>query len=276
MTADKGTIIDQLQTAVGEACELVEQLAADNEHLRQRIAELETDLANQQARAPRWSPAEGTEDGPEAYLAALKTELEHVTDEHRELLENYSDVERQNSNFLSLYVASSQIHGTLNLEDVLRNIKEIVINLIGADRFAIYLYNETNREFRRMAGEGDLHPLDEVVPLGDNLISRVSRSGELWLDAGQGALPSGEGPIAVLPMAVNDQPIGVVTLFRLLVQKSSFDAFDMELFNLLAAHAGSALRSSSMYRRLERKNKTLQGLLELFKNNAAVAGLHED
>ena len=71
--------------------------------------------------------------------------------------------------------------------------------------------------------------------------------------------------LAVLPLLIGSEPVGVVVIFRLLVQKEAFDAFDLELFDLLAAHAATALMSSFRYQRLERKVLTLQGLLDLFK-----------
>jgi GAF domain-containing protein len=100
----------------------------------------------------------------------------------------------------------------------------------------------------------------------------VVRSGSFKLEIQEADLPSGQQPIAILPLRIGDDPVGVVIIFRLLVQKESFDAFDLELFDLLAAHAATALMSSVRYQRLERKVLTLQGLLDLFKTGVTDAG----
>lgn len=242
---------------------LIEEIRADNQRLRARLAELEDRNETPTARSGQPGmesdrPRPDDTGGPRQRLAELESH-------HQELLQDHADLERQNSNYLSLYVASSQIHATLVFEEVLRNIKEILINLVGADVFAIYVYEESGRQFRRGTCEGDLDPADDLIPFGDNLISQVVRSGSLCLDVQEADLPSGQRPLAILPLMIGEDPIGVVVIFRLLVQKEAFDAFDMELFDLLAAHAATALMSSSKYQRLERKVLTLQGLLDLFK-----------
>jgi hypothetical protein len=258
----------------------LERISAHHQQLRQRVAELEAEVGRNSgsgpgpqpdahegepdAAAPRAMRAEGLDDR----IATLEFELERLTSE-------YSDLERQNSNLLSLYVASSQIHATLVFEDVLRSIQEVIINLIGADVFTTYLYNESAQEFRRVGGEGHTDPADEVVPYGDNLLSRVLRSGSPILGASAERLPSGHAPLAVLPLVVGSEQVGVVVLFRLLVQKDGFDEFDNELFGLLTAHAATALLSSLRYRRLERRANTLQGLLDLFKGRQSAPDSNE-
>jgi prefoldin subunit 5 len=259
-----------LNAALDAGKRAIEQIATHNKQLRQRVAELEAQLGRYSGSAPGRQP-DAHENLPDAAaplamraegladrIASLEFELERLTSE-------YSDLERQNSNLLSLYVASSQIHATLAFDDVLRSIQEIIINLIGADVFATYLYTESAQEFRRVGGEGQTDPADEVIPYGDNLLSRVLRSGAPVLGPTVERLPSGNTPLAVLPLAVGREQVGVVVLFRLLVQKDGFDEFDNELFGLLTAHAATALLSSLRYRRLERRATTLQGLLDLFK-----------
>lgn len=269
-----------LKGILQDAERAAEQLANEAASLRARVAELEAQLhgASAQSGAPgsdgnavaaagqTWS--DDRVQTLEQESAALKTQL-------RQLSEEYEELERQNSNYLSLYVASSQIHATLVFEDVLRIIKEVIINLIGADLFAVYLYSDSSQEFRRAACEGQLDPADEVIPLGDNLLSRVIQSREPCLKIDQSDFPSGSMALALLPLLVGDEPVGVVALFRLLVQKEGFDAFDMELFGLLTAHAATALMSSLRYRRLERRANTLQGLLDLFKNPPGATDVTE-
>jgi len=252
---------------------LAEELHAENQRLRALVAGLERGRragldeaeAGRSDRPPHGPAAEQGRDPGQLREDELERRLAELEAHHRELLQDYADLERQNSNFLSLYVASSQIHATLVFDEVLRNIKEILINLVGADVFAVYVFEESSRQFRRAAHEGNLDPADEIVPFGDNLVSQVVRSGSFKVEVQEADLPSGQQPMAILPLLIGSEPVGVVVIFRLLVQKEAFDAFDLELFDLLAAHAATALMSSFRYQRLERKVLTLQGLLDLFK-----------
>jgi len=49
----------------------------------------------------------------------------------------------------------------------------------------------------------------------------------------------------------------------LLVQKKKFEPIDYELFTLLAGHAATAIFSSDLYSRSERRLSTIQGFIEL-------------
>ncbi len=257
-----------LTSLLAEASAVADTVMTENRALKARLSELESTLQ-------RIRGAADTSDrplAPEEQIQALVVQVEQLSEANARLSSDYSELERQNSNYLSLYVASSQIHATLVYEDVLRIIKEVVINLIGADRFAIYVVDRASYEIRREACEGQLDDADAVIPLADNLLSRVAQNGTLALEVQESDLPSGDTPLAVLPLTVGDNTVGLVVLFRLLVQKEGFDAFDMELFALLTAHAATALYSSVQYRRLERKAQTLQGLLDLFKSNHDSSG----
>ncbi|MDX2051152.1 MAG: GAF domain-containing protein [Polyangiaceae bacterium] len=249
-----------------EGQRIAASLESQNAELATRVAQLEQELAKAvaQSKDPLFAPPDAATQGADQ-IRLLQQALRQKEAECDEVNEEINRLSQQNTNYLSLYVASSQLHSTTDFANVIRSIQEIIINLIGADQFAFYLFDAERREFKRVASEGERDPADEVIPFGDNLLSRVARSETLCLDVKESDLPSGAVPIAVLPLSIGHEPIGVIVLFQLLVQKGEFDEFDLELFNLLAAHAASALASSLSFRRLERQNKTLKGLLDLFK-----------
>lgn len=255
--AQDDTPLQSLEDIMAQGRALVERLVQEREGLREKVVQLENELGEMKRRS-----ADAMREIPESDVRAR---LGGLLRDHETLLEEHAELERQNSNYMSLYVASSQLHATLALSEVLRRIQEVIVNLIGADVFAVYLFDQSDYQLRLVASEGQDEPLDSVIPFGDNLLSRVARSGRLCLDIETSDLPSGRKPIAILPLMAADEPIGLIVLFRLLVQKHDFHPFDLELFDLLAAHAASALASSLSYHRLERKTQTLQRLLDLFK-----------
>jgi nitrate/nitrite-specific signal transduction histidine kinase len=53
-----------------------------------------------------------------------------VEEENRDFAKKYIEVEEENNNLANLYVASYQLHSTLDYEEVLRIVLEIIINLI--------------------------------------------------------------------------------------------------------------------------------------------------
>jgi GAF domain-containing protein len=70
-------------------------------------------------------------------------------------------------------------------------------------------------------------------------------------------------PIACVPLKIDARPIGVIAIYRLLPQKTGFTPLDFELFTLLAGHAATALFSSKLYEKSERKLSNLQGFIDM-------------
>lgn len=264
---------EHLQQIFDDGKRAAEELREENSQFRERVAYLEHELEqaprrlrdDQQQLESQVSTVTAQRDALDQELASLKERLDRVHADNDEIAEQFVEIERQNSNFISLYVASSQLHATLDHDTVLRNIAEIVINLIGAEKFGVYLYEEPLQEFRRSIAEGMEEDELLTVPFGDNLLSQVARSGELYLET-DNAVHRGELPIAVLPLVVADELMGLLVIFELLVQKDGFEEVDLELFELLASHAATALMSSQLYTRTERKAATLEGLIHLFKD----------
>ena len=58
------------------------------------------------------------------------------------------------------------------------------------------------------------------------------------------------GMRACIPLAVDGEVVGAIVIFRLLAHKGRFEPLDLELFNLLATHAASALYASALYARV--------------------------
>jgi GAF domain-containing protein len=141
---------------------------------------------------------------------------------------------------------------------------EIVINLVGAHSFAIYLVEPQEGHLRPAMAEGvDLASL-KPLPLEGSVAGKAVRTGELYVN--DSLLISGgspENPIVVVPLLIKGEPIGAVILFKMLPQKKKFAEVDRELFNLLAGHAATALFASKLYTETERKRRTMQGFIDL-------------
>ena len=74
-----------------------------------------------------------------------------------------------------------------------------------------------------------------------------------------------DDPLAVIPLKIGENVIGVISINKLLTQKTAFTSMDYELFTLLAGHAATALFSAKLYSATARKATTLQGFLDMMK-----------
>ena len=192
---------------------------------------------------------------------AIKKKLEAPVD----FVQRYIDVEEQNNNLANLYVASYQLHSTLDYEEVLQIILEIIINLIGGEVFAIYLLDEKTKTLNPEASEGV--SLSEIphVPLGEGIIGQSVVANESYFNdnPAEDLHELYTDPLVCIPLTIKEDVIGTIVLFRLLQQKITFAPLDFELFTLLAGHAATAIFSSRLFTESKRKLSTYQGFLDL-------------
>ena len=244
---------------LAQSKEFTEELLKENERLRYKIASLE----KADGLAVRVRELEER-------LAATEARYREVEAENKEFADRYIEIETQNNNLANLYVASYQLHSTLDYKEVIRIVQEIVINLIGAEAFHLFMVSEKTGRLDLEISEGQQAPIT-TIPMGEGVIGDAARTGENYFAdqvAHSEPTPFHE-PIAVIPLKIKETVIGVLTINKLLVQKTAFTNMDYELFTLLAGHAATAVFSAKLYSTSERKLTTLQGFLDMLKAQPA-------
>lgn len=246
--------------------EFTKELLLENEKLRYRIAQLEESLA-QSVDEARTKLYEDRIRLLEAELTSFKEKFAQVEMENKDFASKYIEVEEENNNLANLYVASYQLHSTLDFSEVLRIVTEIVINLIGAEKFAILLIDDKINELIAVAAEGISSHDTPRIKIGEGIIGSVTKDGESYFAENLSSVDSFDprAPIVCIPLKIKEHVIGVIAIYRLLTQKSGFSSVDYELFNLLAGHAATAIFSSRLYTQSERKLTTIQSFLDLLK-----------
>ncbi len=248
--------------------EFTKDLIKENERLRFRMAELEEAVQNT-----------GNEDKIRLYeeriklldqeIGSLRERYKRVEEENKDFASKYLEVERENNNLANLYVASYQLHSTLDINEVLRIVIEIIINLIGAEKFTILLIDDKTNELVSVASEGLTPGEIPRIKIGEGKIGVVAKDGESYFlkDAAQNAQKEIDltDPIVCIPLKIKEHVIGVIAIYSLFSQKAQFTDIDYELFHLLAGHAATAIFSSRLYTQSERKLTTIQSFLELLK-----------
>ncbi len=248
-TDDTRTWGEGLVTLLERATDRAEDLLRESEALRKRVAELE---------APGGTTLEESafDDGEREAL------LESVEERGRENLEfarRLADLERENGQIINLYVANCQLHATLRLPEVLKNIVEIIINLVGAERFVVYLLEESSGSLQPMAAEGA--NVTEFPCVSPDAVPSTPQTVHTSDDA-QGEQDASR-PIAWIPLRVDDRQIGAIAIYKLLTQKDGFAPIDHDIFALLAEGAATALFAANLHAESERKARTFRGFLDL-------------
>jgi putative methionine-R-sulfoxide reductase with GAF domain len=246
-----------------KAKEFTEELLKENERLRFKLAGLAGAPGDERARE-----LSGRVRELEAQLLEVERRYKEVEQENKEFADRYVEIEEQNNNLANLYVASYQLHSTLDFKEVVRIVQEIVINLIGAEAFHLFLLSEKTGRLEREASEGQEAP--PALAVGEGIIGTAAQTGlSFFAEEVVHLEPTAfDQPIAVIPLKIKESVIGVISINKLLVQKKAFTNMDHELFTLLAGHAATAIFSAKLYSTSERKLSTLQGFLDMLKQPA--------
>jgi len=257
---------NEFLSAFRRGAEFTKELVDENARLRRRVVEIESRQDEAAQDSGEWQKLR--EElltriaGLEGDHADALERMRALEEENRQFASRFVEVEEENNNLANLYVASYQLHSTLNVAEVVKIIIEIVINLVGAQTFAVYVHDEKTGLLEAVAAEGEDVAVFPSMPLGEGVVGQAVSTGSTSC-SGEPESRDFSHPIVAIPLRVNDRPIGAIAIFELLVQKDGLTPLDRELFTLLAGHAATAIFAAQLHSQSERKLSTIQGFIDL-------------
>lgn len=236
--------------------ELVAELRATLDRVGELARVVEANLRD----ASQSNPADSADDR----IQELERRLSTAESDVKELASRLVDSEHQGGRLMNLYVATYQLHATLDPAEVQATIAEIAINLLGAEQFALLLRKDDGipgYELALLEGMYDnpVPPYDgESYMGGDPMVDATLRDGVLRLG------PTTESQsLAAVPLRVQNDIVGALVLMKLLDHKPILRAEDRDLLDLLSAHAASAMFAARLFATKDRKLRTLESLVKL-------------
>jgi hypothetical protein len=234
------------------------------------VAELRATLerAAELARVVEINLQEAKDKGRDSSADDRVTELERrlatAESDVKELASRLVDSEHQGGRLMNLYVATYQLHATLDPAEVQATIAEIAINLLGAEQFVLLLRRDEEGEGCEIALIEGL--VDASSPLyggdtytgGDPMVDTTLRDGVLRLGPTSDSMA-----LAAVPLRVQNDIVGALVLLKLFDHKPILRAEDRDLLDLLSAHAASALFAARLFATKDRKLRTLESLVKL-------------
>lgn len=237
----------QEQDQFEQALTWVEPLMVENRNLTAELRSLEDELS--QVRC-QFQAQHRELDRQRELHRELNHQISLIEEEMHRFRDQYTEVLRQNSMLIYLYVTSYRLHETLDRFNVLTAIQEIVMDLLGSEQIAIFEVNSTNSALNLVASSGidgsELHR----IPIGVGLIGATALSGEVYLASRElqpAALAGEKNLSACIPLKFNDRVVGVIAIFQLFSQKETLGVTDEELFEVLSSHAATALYCSRLH-----------------------------
>ena len=198
----------------------------------------------------------------------LRRRLAELEERVKVLTAGMEGAETQTERLMSLYVATCQLHSTLDLPVVRRTIGEIIVNLLGVDRY-ILLLRDGEHGLRVAIAEdpegcaADLLD-DDTYRGGDSMVDAALAEGRIFTSQ-----MAGSRAVATVPLQMQDDTVGVLVLLKLLDHKQDLTDADRELLELLGAQTASALVLAQEHSSADRKLRTLESLVRLVRNNEA-------
>jgi sigma-B regulation protein RsbU (phosphoserine phosphatase) len=170
---------------------------------------------------------------------------------------------------------------TLELDELLRSVSEIVSRVIPYDLFAILLFNEKRKDLRIRYAVG--HSEDVVqnfsVPLGEGIVGAAAARREAILvpdvQADSRYLKASDVVRSELcvPMIARQGLVGVIDVQS--ASASAFTDYDRAMLRLIAGRVASAIDNAQLYRRAERQYRTLRTLSRVSQEFSAILDLDE-
>jgi sigma-B regulation protein RsbU (phosphoserine phosphatase) len=186
------------------------------------------------------------------------------------------------TDLLSLLLdASERLNTTLDFDELMARIAEMVKSVVDYQIFAILLVNEKTQDLRVRFSVG--HPSDAVkslrIKLMDGIVGRAveTRRSVLVNDVSHDSayiqtVPSVRSELAV-PLLFKNRVVGVIDL-----QATWTDFFTEQhqnLLELLGGHIAAAIENAKLYHRSVRQARTLQLLNEISGELSSVLVLNE-
>ncbi len=215
--------------------------------LQKVIAGLREHIAGFSAGGAEYPGRSGTKETPPNQFIRQLSDIEA---ENRRLSEQYVDIEQDNSNLANLYVTTARLQETLDRKQILSIVKEIIMNMVGTEEIGIFRMDAEKSVMTLESWVGIEPDRFRTVPLGKGIIGHVGRTGRIYINepiAARNPTEPESDLTACIPLVIEGKVLGAIAIFRLLPQKSQFEPFDRELFDLLAKQAAMALYCAELH-----------------------------
>ena len=170
----------------------------------------------------------------------LVQENEALREKVEKLQEQVRHLTGEVTSLSAVVVAGATLHATTDRVSVVTAIEQIMANLIGADKFALFQIDGSDWQLMHCVGVHAALALEYVA--GSALVAQSIQSGDTW------AAPTDHDDVrACIPILNEGRVTAIIVIYDLLPQKNRFIPSDFDVFELLTSQAGAVLRSAGLY-----------------------------
>lgn len=189
---------------------------------------------------------------------------------------------RERSELLDfLLEVSAATTQTLDLDQLLANVSEIIRKVLQYDLFAILLYQEKRRDLRIRYAVGHREEVvrNLAVALGEGVTGNAAARREPVLVGDVRNDPRYLNTVdavrteLAVPMVARGKLVGVIDLQSTRV--NAYSEYDRALLRLIAARVAIAIDNARLYLRVDRQNRTLKTLAHISREFSSILDLNE-
>ncbi len=170
---------------------------------------------------------------------------------------------------LALHKISLALHGQFELQKLLEHITEQAAKLLGTNSGGLYLFDEKRNDLELVVSvNGDQDYRGIRMMLGEGVVGRVAQTLQpLFIadyDAWEGCISLWKGivkNVAAVPLVWQGHLVGVMTASEL-TRKRSFSLLEIDLLQLFADQAASAIQNVKTRRSLGDAEARYRGIIE--------------
>ena len=152
--------------------------------------------------------------------------------------------DQTNSAWLKLYAASERLRIAVREHDVLQALLEIGSNLMACEEMAVIAVQKDGHVSVLASSGLTEHRAEVLIAKAEQIAAEIGR-GQITIVNGFGnAVWSELGVTAFVPVWHKSEPRGALIFYKLLPQRTGFDAADYELLQLLSIYSGACLFSA--------------------------------
>jgi len=189
---------------------------------------------------------------------------------------------RERSELLDFLLEVSTVTSqTLDLDELLANVSEIVKRVIPGELLAILLYSEKRRELRIRYALGHREEVVEnwSIPLGQGITGAAALTREPVLAADVRSDPRYLNAVEAVrtelavPMIARRKLVGVIDMQS--TRPNAFTEQDRALLRLIAGRVAVSIDNARLYWRVDRQNRTLKALTAISQEFSSILDVDE-
>lgn len=195
-----------------------------------------------------------------------------------DLKEKNVKLEKQVSNLFNIISIMNELTLTLNFNEILRNLLDILVVSIGSKRHSIALLDNAGMLKVIASKFCDDEVNYEHVLLIKGIINEVFNTKKVYV-ADDIYNSKEKDIIACIPLIVQNKIIGIIIIHELLSHKKKFTDEDRELFDLVSMHAGYSLIATRVFEKskkdIEKRDKQVTKLYDVFNLVSSAVDINE-